>query len=93
MGKNFFLPLAFLLPVPVARRYQKMARRYQKWPFVWSRALTKNQKYKSRRDAVRAEKYLNHRRRWLYCLPRGHPLREEVPAVQGSLSEFIVVDR
>ena len=57
------------------------------------RALTQNQKYKSRRDAVRAEKYLNHRRRWLYCLPRGHSLREEVPAVQGSLSEFIVVHR
>ena len=55
--------------------------------------LTKPKVQQSRRDAVRAEKYLNHRRRWLYCLPRGHSLREEVPALQGSLSEFIVVDR
>ena len=44
-------------------------------------------------DAVRAEKYLNHRWGWLYRLPRCHSIGEKVPALQGSLCEFIAVDR
>ena len=35
-------------------------------------------------DVVRAEEYTNHRRGWLYRLPRGHSLRKEVPALQGE---------
>ena len=41
-------------------------------------------KKESERDAVRAKECINHRRGWLYRLPRGHPLREEVPALQGE---------
>ena len=41
-------------------------------------------KKESERDAVRAKECINHRRGWLYRLPRGHPLREEVSALQGE---------